>query len=118
MYARPLEKLAVRDHFIEFRAVNKEILAAIYFGGTWTTSGVGDRIAKIVYNIQHAPDELSQYSSFDYVIINDEIERAVAQLASIIYAERARCVRQEGLVRRVMEEFRSAEAKHSTNRQS
>jgi guanylate kinase len=48
---------------------------------------------------------LSQYSSFDYVIINDEINRAVGQLASIIYAERARCVRQEALVRRVIQEF-------------
>jgi len=68
--------------------------------------------------MRNAPEELRQYSSFDYVIINDEIERAVAQLASIIYAERARCVRQEGLVRKVMEEFRSAEIKNSINGQS
>jgi guanylate kinase len=59
--------------------------------------------------LRNAPDELSQYSAFDYVIINDEIERAVAQLASIIYAERARCVRQDGLVRRVIQEFRSVD---------
>lgn len=62
--------------------------------------------------LRNAPDELKQYSTFDYVIINDEIERAVAQLASIIYAERARCVRQEGLVRKVIEEFRSDETQH------
>ena len=62
--------------------------------------------------LRNAPDELKQYATFDYVIINDEIERAVAQLASIIYAERARCVRQEGLVRRVIEEFRSDETQH------
>ena len=55
--------------------------------------------------LRNAPEELSQYSAFDYVIINDEIGRAVGQLASIIYAERARCVRQEGLVRRVIQEF-------------
>jgi len=59
--------------------------------------------------LRNAPDELRQYSSFDYVIINDEIERAVAQLASIIYAERARCVRQESLVRRVIQEFESVD---------
>jgi guanylate kinase len=62
--------------------------------------------------LRNAPDELKQYATFDYVIINDEIERAVAQLASIIYAERARCVRQEGLVRKVIEEFRSDETQH------
>ncbi|HET8781519.1 MAG TPA: hypothetical protein VFM63_03805, partial [Pyrinomonadaceae bacterium] len=59
--------------------------------------------------LRNAPSELDQYSAFDYVIINDEVERAVAQLASIIYAERARCVRQDGLVRRVIEEFRSVD---------
>ena len=55
--------------------------------------------------LRNAPAELRQYSSFDYVIINDEIERAVGQLASIIYAERARCVRQEPAVEQVIKEF-------------
>jgi guanylate kinase len=55
--------------------------------------------------LRNAPEELSQFLSFDYVIINDEIDRAVAQLASIIYAERARCVRREGLVRQIIENF-------------
>ncbi|HKR14321.1 MAG TPA: guanylate kinase [Pyrinomonadaceae bacterium] len=57
--------------------------------------------------MRNAPEELKQYSSFDYVIINDEVERAVGQLAAIIYAERARCVRQEGLVQEVIKEFTS-----------
>lgn len=55
--------------------------------------------------LHNAPKELRQYSSFDYVIINDEVERAAGQLASIIYAERARCVRQESLVEKVIKEF-------------
>jgi guanylate kinase len=55
--------------------------------------------------LRNAPDELRQYSLFDYVIINDEVERAVKQLASIIYAERARCVRQGPLVEQVIKEF-------------
>ena len=57
--------------------------------------------------LRNAPAELRQYSSFDYVIINDEIERAAGQLASIIYAERARCVRQELVVEQVIKEFTS-----------
>jgi len=57
--------------------------------------------------LRNAPDELRQYSLFDYVIINDEIERAVGQLASIIHAERAKCVRQEALVEKVIKEFTS-----------
>jgi guanylate kinase len=57
--------------------------------------------------MRNAPEELKQYSSFDYVIINDEVERAVGQLAAIINAERARCIRQESLVRKVMTDFTS-----------
>ena len=59
--------------------------------------------------LRNAPDELSQFLEFDYIIINDEVQRAVGLLASIIHAERARCVRQEDLVRRVILEFRSVD---------
>ncbi len=64
-----------------------------------------DKPEELEVRLRNAPDELRQYSSFDYVIINDEIDRAAGQLASIIYAERARCMRQESLVREVIKEF-------------
>lgn len=63
--------------------------------------------------LRNAPDELRQYSSFDYVIINDEIDRAVNQLASIIYAERARCLRRETMVERVIKEFATLKTEQS-----
>ena len=66
-----------------------------------------DSPEELEIRLRNAPEELRQYSAFDYVIINDEVERAVNQLASIIYAERARCMRQEGLVREVIENFKS-----------
>jgi guanylate kinase len=66
-----------------------------------------DSPEELEVRLRNAPDELKQYSAFDYVIINDEIEKAVHQLASIIYAERARCMRQEGLVREVIKGFMS-----------
>jgi guanylate kinase len=66
-----------------------------------------DSPEELEVRLRNAPEELSQYSAFDYVIINDEIERAAGQLASIIYAERARCMRQEGLVLEVIEKFKS-----------
>ena len=68
-----------------------------------------DTPEELEVRLRNAPEELRQYSKFDYVIINDEVERAAAQLASIIHAERARCARQEKLVREVMENFDSAE---------
>ena len=66
-----------------------------------------DAPEELEVRLRNAPLELKQYSSFDYVIINDEIDRAAAQLASIIYAERARCMRQEPLVREVISKFKS-----------
>jgi guanylate kinase len=66
-----------------------------------------DSPEELELRLRNAPEELKQYSAFDYVIINDEIERAVGQLASIIYAERARCMRQESLVLEVIEKFKS-----------
>jgi len=66
-----------------------------------------DSPEELELRLRNAPEELKQYSAFDYVIINDEIDRAVGQLASIIYAERARCMRQEGLVLDVIEKFKS-----------
>lgn len=68
-----------------------------------------DTPPELELRLRNAPEELRQYSAFDYVIINDQIDRAAGQLASIIYAERARCIRQEGLVRDVIRKFRSAE---------
>jgi len=65
-----------------------------------------DSPEELELRLRNAPEELKQYSAFDYVIINDEIDRAVGQLASIIYAERARCMRQEGLVLEVIEKFK------------
>src|SRR5215216_5500665 len=66
-----------------------------------------DSREELEVRLRNAPEELKQYSTFDYVIINDEIETAAGQLASIIYAERARCMRQEGLVREVIQKFKS-----------
>src|ERR1044072_497619 len=66
-----------------------------------------DSPEELAVRLRNAPEELKQYSAFDYVIINDEIDRAVGQLASIIYAERARCMRQESLVLEVIEKFKS-----------
>ena len=66
-----------------------------------------DSPEELEVRLRNAPEELKQYSAFDYVIINDEIDVAAGQLASIIDAERVRCMRQEGLVREVIEQFKS-----------
>ena len=66
-----------------------------------------DRTEELAVRLKNAPEELRKFSCFDYVIINDDIDRAAHQLAAIIFAERARCHRQEKLVKEVIENFKS-----------
>jgi guanylate kinase len=40
--------------------------------------------------LRNAPAELEQYREYDYLVMNDELERAVADLVAIVDTERAR----------------------------
>ncbi len=64
-----------------------------------------DTPEELQIRLRNAPDEISQYAAFDYVIINDDANTAAAQLASIVYAERTRCKRQERVVNQVIQDF-------------
>lgn len=59
--------------------------------------------------LRNAPAELKDYAAFQYVIINDDAERAADQLAAIIHAERARLSRQESRVKLVVDAFTANE---------
>ncbi len=45
-----------------------------------------------------ANDEISHWAEYDYVVVNDELERALAQLQTVLAAERLKRQRQTGLV--------------------
>jgi guanylate kinase len=64
-----------------------------------------ERPEELTLRLQNARGEVEQYRHFDYLVLNDEVERAAALLASIIYAERARRDRQEWMARRVLGTF-------------
>ncbi len=55
--------------------------------------------------LRNAPTELKDYAEFQYVILNDDLDRAANQMTAIVHAERARLSRQETKVRRVVEAF-------------
>jgi guanylate kinase len=55
--------------------------------------------------LRNAPEELKAYKTFDYVIINDDVEQAAAKLMAIIEAERLRLSRQEEKIRGVVDSF-------------
>jgi guanylate kinase len=64
-----------------------------------------DSPEELELRLRNAPIELKHYKAFDYVIINDEVERAAGQLSCIIEAERAGRARQEPEIKRVVESF-------------
>ena len=64
-----------------------------------------DSAEDLARRLRGAPGEVEQYRKFQYVILNDDINRASAQLASVIYAERARRERQETTSREALADF-------------
>jgi guanylate kinase len=64
-----------------------------------------DTPEELEMRLKKAPEELMDYSAFDYVIINDDVERAAEQICSIVDAERARLDRQKSYVQSVVEGF-------------
>jgi len=66
-----------------------------------------DSPEELELRLRNAPVELSDYSAFQYMILNDNMDQAAEQLAAIVYAERARLVRQEAEVRNVVQAFNS-----------
>ena len=67
-----------------------------------------ERPEEFELRLANARGEVEQYRHFDYVILNDEVERAAAQLSGIVLAERARRGRQEWVARRVLATFANA----------
>ncbi len=64
-----------------------------------------DSPADLERRLRGAPGEVEQYKYFSYVILNDDIIRAAVQLASVIYAERARRERQEPGLKDTLADF-------------
>ena len=64
-----------------------------------------DSPADLERRLRGAPAEVEQHRSFQYVILNDDINRASQQLAAVIYAERARQKRQEPRLKDTLADF-------------
>jgi guanylate kinase len=55
--------------------------------------------------LSNALHEIEQYVNFDYVVINDDLNRAVDELAAIITAERCRLIRRSEIAARILGTF-------------
>ena len=56
-----------------------------------------DSAAVVASRMAKSAEELSHWPEYDYVIVNDTIEGAVAKVRAVVAAERLRRVRQTGL---------------------
>ena len=56
-----------------------------------------DSAEVVARRMSKAADEMSHYPEYDYIIINDDLDRSVAAILSILTAERLRRDRQTGL---------------------
>ena len=56
-----------------------------------------DSAEVVARRMSKAADEMSHYPEYDYIIINEDLDRSVAAILSILTAERLRRDRQTGL---------------------
>jgi guanylate kinase len=68
-----------------------------------------DSPEELELRLRNAPAELKDYAAFEYLIVNDEVDRAAEQMTAIVHAERARLSRQEPRMKRVVEAFTAEE---------
>ena len=57
-----------------------------------------DSAEVVARRMKEANNEISRYSDYDYVLINDDVDKALSQLHAILAAERVKRQRQTGLV--------------------
>ena len=80
------------------------------------TARATEKIDHLALRLQNSFVEVGHYSEFEYVIVNDEIERATGDLQTIILAERLRRDRQTNAIQSILSSFdESKKPKESKN---
>jgi len=64
-----------------------------------------DELAVIGRRLEHASREIRDYSAYDYILVNDQVDRSAEKLKSIVVAERCRRQQAEPLVRPILRTF-------------
>lgn len=57
--------------------------------------------------LREAAEEIRNYNAYDYILINEELNRSDETLAAIVRAERVRRTRMEAKIRPILETFRT-----------
>ena len=75
-----------------------------------------DSEAAIQKRLEVACREVGEFASYEYVVVNDELDTAVERLRAIVLAERARVKRMQNTAETIIETF-SPERNHGTSTQ-
>lgn len=67
-----------------------------------------DPPASIERRLTTARAEVDAVDQYDYVVINDELDRCVSEIAAIVTAERARRSRKQAVIDRIVSTFRES----------
>jgi len=70
----------------------------------------GAEPAVLARRLALARREVPQYRSYDYLVLNDRVEKAYRDLEAIVRAERCRVQRQAGRGRRILRQFKTGGA--------
>ncbi len=65
-----------------------------------------DSEEQVALRVRHARHEMELLEAYDYLIVNDDLERAYRQLESVVLAARAQRERMIGMAGRILESFR------------
>lgn len=67
-----------------------------------------DPEAEMLRRLETARREVDAVASYDYVVVNDLLERCVGELAGIVVAERAKLARRRAAIAPIVETFRQS----------
>jgi guanylate kinase len=64
-----------------------------------------DSEEEIARRLERARQEMQRYRDYDYIVVNDDLERAGREVQAIALAARCRSGRIEGRIRKILESF-------------
>ena len=80
------------------------------------TARATEKVEHLTLRLRNSVGEVSRYTEFRYIIVNDEVDKATNDLQTIILAERLRRDRQESVIQGILGSFdESKESKNHVN---